>query len=185
MRCGVHGLARDLVKDGRNPQLLVLTTCGCYDAKHEAERPFVPKAAEGKARFPISPELFPPEEIELEGVVDIDVDAWDDDAWDEEAWDVDAWDLGGGIELEWTRPVMHNVRIENYEVFRSFAGAAFELIETIAIEYSDFMEVENEPEEHRDTGADDAGTYRYYVEAVTANGRRYRSNTVELEVEVV
>lgn len=183
-RCGLGGLAKDLTKDGRNPQLLVLKTCGCYDPPHPAEHPYVPKPNEGKARFPVSPELYPAVEIELDSGFTSDalVSAWAEGAWAEGAWAPDAWEMSGAVGLVWGRPVTHGARIERYEVWRSFNDGPFALITTTTIVYSDFAEIENDPEDYVDTDASDPGTYRYYVEAVTGNGRRHRSNTTEIEV---
>lgn len=179
-RCGCKGYAKDLIKDGRNPGLLVLKTCGCYDPAHEAERPFIPKNQEGKARFPISPENLPPVEIVLTGSISGGELAWFMDAWAEDAWDEEAWAIGVGAILEWNRPTTEGARIEEYEVWRSVDEGPFELIDTNEFVYSDFMEVENDPEGHTDVDAADPGLYRYYIEAVTGNGRRHRSNTLEL-----
>lgn len=157
-RCGVKGFAKDLIKDGRNPSLMVLSTCGCYDPIHEAERPFVPKNLEGKAKYPISPDQLPPVEIVLTGSISV----------------------GEGAILSWGRPTTEGPRIEEYEVWRSIDEGPFELIDTNTFVYSDFMQVLNEPEGHTDTDAADPGLYRYYVEAISGNGRRFRSNTLEL-----
>lgn len=182
MRCGQRGYAKDIVHDGRNPQLLLLKTCGCWDPKHPAEQPFIPKSSEGKARFPIAPELLPPEIIELEGLSLGGVLAWDPDALDPDMFDDSFWSLGGGIVLAWTRPEMQTVRIEEYEIFRNALGTGFSLLDTNEIEYDDFMAIENEPESYVDASAVSVGTYQFYVEGVADNGRRYRSNTLELEV---
>lgn len=185
-RCGVRGYAKDLIRDGRNPQLLVLKTCGCYDPFHEAERPYVPRNQEGKARYPLSPERLPPETITLSGTGSSSGDlAWFVDAWlmgDDPAWAEDAWDFGAGATLDWTRPPMNGPRVETYEVFREINDGGFSLVGSTEVEYSDFMEVLNDPEHFVDDEATTIGTYRYYVEGVTANDRRYRSNTLEFEI---
>lgn len=54
MRSGVKCYASELVRDGRNPQLLVLPRYA--DPAHPQERPFKPDDAEGRARFPIAPD---------------------------------------------------------------------------------------------------------------------------------
>lgn len=54
MRSGVKCLASELVRDGRNPHLLVLPRY--YDPPQEQERPFKPDDAEGRARFPLAPD---------------------------------------------------------------------------------------------------------------------------------
>lgn len=179
-RCGVKGFAKDLIKDGRNPGLLVLKTCGCYDPYHEAERPFVPKNQEGKAKYPISPDQLPPVEIVLVGSISGGELAWLFGAWDEDAWDEDAWAAGVGAVLNWARPSTEGARFEAYEIWRSVDEGPFAVIETKEFEYSDFMQVLNEPEGYTDSDAADPGLYRYYVEAVSGNGRRFRSNTLEL-----
>lgn len=165
--------------DGRNDALRV---CGdCYDPPHLAERPFVPRGLEGKARFPVSPELMPPEVIDLVLTESSGVAAWADDSFEEDMFEEDFWALGGLV-LEWTRPAMASVRIEQYDIWRSFDGGAAELIATNEIVYSDFGAVENEPELYSDTGAEAPGRYVFYVEGVTANNRRYRSNTIEATI---
>jgi hypothetical protein len=54
MRSGVKCYASELVRDGRNPHLLVLPRY--YDPPQEQERPFKPDDAEGRARFPLAPD---------------------------------------------------------------------------------------------------------------------------------
>lgn len=54
MRSGVKCYASELVRDGRNPHLLVLPRY--YDPPQEQERPYKPDDAEGRARFPIAPD---------------------------------------------------------------------------------------------------------------------------------
>lgn len=53
-RSGQKCLASELVRDGRNPQLLVLPEWA--DEAHPQERPYVPNDQEGKARFVIAPD---------------------------------------------------------------------------------------------------------------------------------
>lgn len=53
-RSGAKCRAADLVRDGRNPALLVLPEWA--DPPHPQEQPYVPNDVEGKARWPIAPE---------------------------------------------------------------------------------------------------------------------------------
>lgn len=54
MRSGIKCLASQLVRDGRNPQLLVLPEWA--DPSHPQESPYVPNDDEGKAHYPIAPD---------------------------------------------------------------------------------------------------------------------------------
>lgn len=53
-RSGAKCYASELVRDGRNPQLLVLPEWA--DEAHPQERPFLPSPSDGMPRFPIAPD---------------------------------------------------------------------------------------------------------------------------------
>jgi hypothetical protein len=156
----------------------------CWDPPHESERPFTPSDTEGMPRYPVAPENLPASTTVIAGVVSLDV-TWEDDplAWEiaPAAWLVGAW-LGAGATLLWTRPDTVGPRFERYEVFRSVSGAAFALLGTNEIAYSLFGGITNTPEEYIDAALTSNTTNRYYIEAVTGNGRRVRSNTIELAI---
>jgi hypothetical protein len=183
MRCGQKGLARDLMPDGRNPHLLVFSDC--YDPPHPAERPFIPRQNEGKAKYPIAPEVLPVPTSLLEGSLDDAPPAWEDDplAWQTfpAAWLEGEWSPGGAIRLTWTRFTTVGARFERYEIFRSIDDSPFVLLATNVIEYDFTMKVLNEPE-YLDLDLNIEATHRYYVDAVSANGKRARSNTLEIVV---
>lgn len=185
-RCGLKTLARMLIPDGRNKQLLVCNDSGCYDPPHESERPYIPRNNEGKAKYPIAPENLPAVAGELEGLLDSSPLAWEDSplAWEDDplAWLVGAWSTGGGVTLTWDRMEPVGARVERYEIFRSVDGAAFALLATNAIEYSFIMEIENTPEIYVDAALTANVTIQYYIEGVTANGKRYRTNTLSVDV---
>lgn len=183
-RGGHKVLARELVHDGRNPQLLVCHEC--YDPPHPQERPFLPKSEEGKAKFAIAPENLPAVTSVLEGELDDSPPAWEDSpmAWEDDplAWLVGSWAEGGGMALTWDRMTTVGARVEEYEIFRSVDDAAFALLATSEIEYSFIGEVENEPEAYTDTALTANTTVRYYVEGVTSSGQRHRTNTIMVDV---
>lgn len=54
MRSGIKCLASELVRDGRNPGLLVLPDWA--DDFHPQEKPYEPHDKEGVPRFPLAPE---------------------------------------------------------------------------------------------------------------------------------
>ena len=56
-RSGQKCLASELVRDGRNPQLLVLPDWA--DAAHPQERPFLPSPSDGMPQFPLAPQNIP------------------------------------------------------------------------------------------------------------------------------
>lgn len=56
-RSGTKCHASELVRDGRNPHLLVLPEWA--DPPHPQERPFVPSPTDGMPRFPVGPENIP------------------------------------------------------------------------------------------------------------------------------
>ena len=188
-RCGQKGLARDLMKDGRNPQLLVFMDC--YDPPHPAEFPFVPRQREGKAKYPIAPENLPVAAPVVSSVLDDTPPAWEDIplAWEDDplAWLAGAWAEGGVVTLTWTRPGAIGPRYEQYEIFRSTDDSDFVPLATNVIQYSFIAEVENTPETYVDYALVSNTTYRYYVEAVTGEvaggaGKRARSNTVMVDI---
>jgi photosystem II stability/assembly factor-like uncharacterized protein len=61
MRSGTKCFASQLVRDGRNPQLLVLPEWA--DPPHPQEQPFIPSPTDGMPRYPVAPEnvdIIPP-----------------------------------------------------------------------------------------------------------------------------
>ncbi len=142
MRCGEVGLAANLIRDGRNPRLLVFPDC--YDPPHPAEKPYVPKTTEGKARFPVATELLPsPTGLALATNV-----------------------AGSEVRLDWTLLQHEGPVPSRYELYRSLDGGAYSLVMVFGANY----EIERQasaitPRQFRDTGLA-AGTYRYRLDAV-------------------
>ena len=66
MRSGKKCLASELVRDGRNPGLLVLPEWA--DPSDPQEKPYIPDDIEGMADYPMAPDNLPPTDLVLTGV---------------------------------------------------------------------------------------------------------------------
>lgn len=154
-RCGVKGLARDLVRDGRNPQLLVFADC--YDPPHEAERPFVPSDTEGMPRYPLAPENRSAPVASTLGAV-----------------------LGATVTLTWAQFSAPASQIVTYAVHRGIGAGAPALLATLTpvANLNTGAVVYGSP---YDTPAPGVGvTYTYFVRGTTVHGAAVNSNTVSV-----
>jgi len=113
-RSGKKMLARELVRDGRNPMLLVAPEWA--DPAHPQERPFIPDGAESKARFPIAPE-----NLKFTAPV------------------VAAVQVGGLVRITWTQADFGPSSLPDiYTLYRSVNGGAFSVLNEITVEYTRF-----------------------------------------------
>lgn len=104
-RSGAKCLASELVRDGRNPQLLVLPEWA--DPAHPQERPFLPSPSDGMPRFPVAPQNV----SVTAPVLAVEV-------------------IGLAATLTWTPAVTVGPALETYELFRSIDDGDFILINT-------------------------------------------------------
>lgn len=151
MRSGQKCYADQLVRDGRNPSLLVLPEWA--DDAHPQERPFASSSSDGRARHPIAPQ----QEGDVRPVLEV---------------------AGNPPVLTWTEARTAGVRIESYRVQRAVGAGEFATLATPAVTYGGAPRyVVTSPVTHTDSTAL-PGTYRYRVQAVTGNGRILASNEV-------
>ena len=159
MRSGIKCFADQLVRDGRNPALLVLPEW--RDGEQPQERPFNPSGTEGKARFPIAPENIP----KTASVLTL------------------ASSAPASVELEWTSTQTSGARVDSYQVLRATGSGAFGVLQTYAVDYGGAPRyVTTEVLEHEDATAVAAVTYRYRVDAVTELGT-IQSNVLTVVAE--
>jgi hypothetical protein len=103
MRSGIKCKASELVRDGHDPNLLVLPEWA--DPAHPQERPYVPDDTEGLPRWDVVPDITPKVNPVLTATPDVTV-----------------------IELTWTPAEFQaGPRVEEYDVYRD-AGEGFVLI---------------------------------------------------------
>lgn len=109
MRSGKKCFAHELVRDGRNPQLLVLPEWA--DPKDPLERPFRPERLEGLPRFDVSPDRVP-------ALVPTTLAAT----------------LGeSAVTLTWAQFSSGSEVMSRYEIYRSIDGAAYALLDTVTV----------------------------------------------------
>ena len=156
-RSGIRCFADQLVRDGRNPALLVLPEW--RDGEQPQERPFNPSGTEGKARFPIAPENIP----KTASVLSLQ--------------------SNNPVLLAWTSTQTSGARVDSYQVLRATGSGAFGVLQTYAVSYGGAPRyVTTEVLEHEDTTAVAAVTYRYRVDAVTELGTT-QSNVLTVVAE--
>jgi hypothetical protein len=156
MRSGAKCRAADLVRDGRNPALLVLPEWA--DPPHPQEQPYIPKDVEGKARWPLSPEndpVTPP-------ILDADLLS------------------PTSLFLHWTALETVKAPPVGYDLYRATDGGDFVLIFSGDVVYTEFGELVSEDLTYTDGTVTALHDYRYRVLAVDAVGNSVGSNTVEL-----
>lgn len=99
-RSGAKCRASELVRDGRNPGLLVLPEWA--DPYDPLEHPYLPDAEEGVAQFPLSPENLPNPLLTLAGI----------------------YNGAGTIALSWTVAQLIGPRAENYVLYKTIDGVS-------------------------------------------------------------
>lgn len=152
MRSGAKCRAADLVRDGRNPALLVLPEWA--DPPHPQERPYVPMDVEGKARWPISPE-------NLTFVAPA----------------LDAVGAAGRVNLTWTiAQYGPDSPVATYDIYRSVdGGVAYTLLHTVTVVYTSFGALVT-PSVYVDLAVLSAHTYFYKLTATSQQGFTLDSN---------
>jgi hypothetical protein len=111
MRSGQKCLASELVRDGRNPQLLVLPQWA--DPAHPQEHPFIPDDVEGVADYPQAPDNLPTTGILLSGYYTNTIMA-----------------------LSWTQARLWGPRAKTYNLRRSVDGAAYTNLSIQTVDYT-------------------------------------------------
>lgn len=109
-RSGKKCRASELVRDGRNPGLLVLPEWA--DPWDPLEHPYLPDAEEGKASFPLSPENMPNPAFTLAGV------------------------YSTTLTLNWTVAQLIGPRAETYVLYKATNGSAYSVLYTYALDYT-------------------------------------------------
>lgn len=112
MRSGKKCKASELVRDGRNPSLMVLPEWA--DDYHPQEHPFEPDDIEGSAHYQIAPENMPPTLLTLHGV----------------------YNGAGSLAMDWTLAQLLGPRAERYILYKSTDGAAPVAFGTYPIDYT-------------------------------------------------
>lgn len=155
-RSGIKCFAHQLVRDGRNPQLLVLPEWA--DPPHPQEQAFVTSPTDGKPRFAIAPENLPAVVPPVLAVVSPAVSA----------------------ALTWSAAETDRAAFETYKVYRALgAEGAFAVITTLEVDFGDAVfYAPVVPSGHTDTTVAPATTYRYRVDALDKYGRTAASNVV-------
>lgn len=153
MRSGVKCLASELVRDGRNPNLLVLPRYA--DSASPQEQPYQPDNAEGRARFKIAPDHSddtPP--LLTASLPD--------------------------VTLNWTQASTIGPRVESYKAYRATGSVgAFVLLTTLPVVFGSAPRyVETHTLTYRDSSTIHSTQYRYRVDAVTEDSRVISSNVV-------
>lgn len=149
-RSGIKCFADQLVRDGRNPQLLVLPEW--RDEAQPQERPYSPSSSEGRARFPIAPENVP----RTASVLTLA--------------------SNNPPALTWTRAQTSGPRVSSYQVLRATGSGTFGVLATYPVSYGGAPRyVVTETLSHTDGTAVDGLTYRYRIDAETSAGT-IRSN---------
>lgn len=150
-RSGQKCLASQLVRDGRNPQLLVLPEWA--DEAHPQERPYLPNDTEGRARCPVAPDQgfdVPPV---LTAVQD------------------------GDVALTWTQADTIGPRVESYTVYRAAGAGAYVALDTQEVDFGNGVDdTPVHPLSYTDTTAAPDTLYHYRVDAGTDDGRALSSN---------
>lgn len=160
MRSGIKCKASELVRDGRNPALLVLPEWA--DPAHPQERPYVPEDEEGTPSFQPSPENPPVTPPVLTAVPE----------------------FGPQVHLTWTAAVRAaGPRIEEYDVYRD-AGTGFVLLTTVAVVYDMFGGVITPGLSYVDHAVVAEALYSYKVVGLTSSGQGLTSNTVTVAAVV-
>lgn len=159
MRSGKECYADELVRDGRNPQLLVLPEWA--DPAHPQERPFIVNDVEGTPRFPVAPrhgqDVSPV--LAIEGVLIPPV-------------------------LTWSVADTIGPRIESYTVYRGVGGGELQLLVSLPVDFGDCADTMwISPTTYTDDTAEVDMQYHYRVDAVTNDGRHLRSNEVTVTTE--
>lgn len=152
MRSGAKCRAADLVRDGRNPALLVLPEWA--DPPHPQEQPYVPKDVEGKARWPLSPDnlTFIPPVLDAVGAI-------------------------GRVNLSWTiAQYGPDSPAATYDIYRSVdAGVTYTLLHTVTVAYTSFGALVT-PSVYADLAVVSAQTYFYKLVATSQQGFVTESN---------
>lgn len=113
MRSGAKCYAKDLVRDGRNPSLLVLPEWA--DPMHPQERPYIPDDIEGAAEWPMAPDNLPPTNLMLSG----------------------SYYAGGHqMGLVWNQATLWGPRAKTYTLRRSTDGGAYSDISVNLVDYT-------------------------------------------------
>jgi Concanavalin A-like lectin/glucanases superfamily len=159
-RSGKKCRASELVRDGRNPQLLVLPEWA--DPEHPQEHPYGPDDQEGVAQFPIAPDTLPDPVFSLTGSY------------------VRATHT---LTLNWTIAQLLGPRAENYAVYKSTDGGAYSVVGTFPVDYTnatghvanigiqkDYGRVYYVAQTTTDSAIAVSHVYTYYIAAVDALG---------------
>lgn len=112
-RSGKKCRASELVRDGRNPQLLVLPEWA--DPEHPQEHPYSPDDQEGVAQFPIAPDTLPDPAFTLGGVY---------------------LQAQAKITLTWTQAQLLGPRADNYVLYRTTDGGAPVALQSFPVDYT-------------------------------------------------
>ena len=154
-RSGIKCFAHQLVRDGRNPQLMVLPEWA--DPPHPQEQPFWQSPTDGKPKYPLAPENLPPVVPPILAVTSPAATA----------------------ALTWSEATTQRVAFETYEVYRAPAVGDFALLETLEVDFGEAVfYAPVVPVAHNDATVVSATSYRYRVDAVDTYGRRSASNVV-------
>lgn len=157
-RSGTKCYADELVRDGRNPQLLVLPDWA--DPPQAQERPYSPSDTEGQPRYPIAPENV----FDLLPVLT-------------------ATQVTVPVKLAWTSSTTIGPRVERYKVMRATGGGDFVLLATYPITFGGAPRYAvGETLTHTDATAAHATTYSYRIDAITNDSRRLSSNVLQVVV---
>lgn len=154
MRSGTKCYADQLIRDGRNPALLVLPEW--WDPPQDQEKPFVPNSSEGRAKFPVAPENAPRNASVLRLVAN------------------------NPPRLAWTSTQTSGPRVESYQVMRATGSGAFGVLQTYVIQRAGaprYTQIETLA--HSDNTAVDGTAYHYRIDAITGVGT-IRSNVLDV-----
>lgn len=81
--------------------------------------------------------------------------------------------------VQWTRARTINPRVERYKIYRGTGAGALSLLATIEVNFELATDYEwKHPARFIDTTADASTTYRYRVDAITADGRTLPGNII-------
>lgn len=158
MRSGIKCLASQLVRDGRNPQLLVLPEWA--DPSHPQESPYVPNDDEGKAHYPIAPD----DDFNVPPVLSLDLVL-----------------LTGT--LTWTQADTIGPRVESYKVYRA-TGLTYVLLTTLSVDFGNGIDdLPVHPLTYTDATLAYDTQYTYRVDAFTGAALHLASNTETITTE--